>query len=118
MNLKFYYIYRDFTNYKKHNEIIFSNPNNKPVEEVQAFIKDHLLDGQWFYSSEWKVPDLHFEGWDAETDHFLHEFGSLTETTEPADARVTIEEFMAIIKAAKTHFWVTEVFKMMTPLRP
>ena len=103
MNLKFYYIYRDFTNYKRHNEIIFSNQNNIPVTEVQAFIKDNLIDGAYFYASEWKVPDLHFENWDTDTDHFLHEFGSLEETND-GNAGVTIEEFMVTVKAAKDHF--------------
>lgn len=82
MNIKFYYLYRDFSNYKKHNEIIFSNRNNKPIEEIEKIIKEHLIDHQWFYASEWKVQDLHFNNWDSEDDHFLHEFGSVEETSE------------------------------------
>src|SRR4051812_10506390 len=79
MNLKFSYLYRDFSNYKKFNEIVFLNPGNKSVDDVKSFIEKHLIDGRWFYSFEWKVPDLHFDNWDSEDDHFLHEFESIEE---------------------------------------
>ena len=102
MNTSFYYIYKDFANYKKHNEIIFLNPTGKPLEEIDTIIRSHLIDGRWFYASEWKVPDLHFENWDTEEDHFLHEFGSVTETNQAAQSSTTIDEFIeTIINANK-----------------
>ena len=48
MNLKFAYLYRDGANYKNYNEVIFSNPNNRPVGEVDAIIKEGLIDRTWF----------------------------------------------------------------------
>jgi hypothetical protein len=84
MNIKFYYLYRDFANYRKHNEIIFLNPYDKTSKEIESILRSHLTDEQWFYASEWKVPDLHFESWDTEEDHFLHRFGSIEETNQPA----------------------------------
>src|SRR5215831_11842886 len=104
MNIRFSYLYRDFSNYKKFNEIVFSNPNNKRIDEMQSFIEKHLIDGRWFYSSEWKVPDLHFDNWDSEDDHFLHEFESIEETYEQTSNNVTIEGFLSIIRRAKNHF--------------
>ena len=104
MNIKFYYVYRDFSNYKKHNEIIFRNSANKPVDDIRDVIKQHLIDGEWFYSSEWKVPDLHFENWDSEDDHFLHEFGWVEETNEASTNNVEVEDFLATIRTANSHF--------------
>ncbi len=74
MNIRFSYLYRDFSNYKKFNEIVFLNPTNKPLEEISQLIRDHLIEGEWFYSNEWKVPDLHFDNWDIEDDHFFTNF--------------------------------------------
>ena len=71
---------------------------------MQSFIEKHLIDGRWFYSSEWKVPDLHFDNWDSEDDHFLHEFESIEETYEQTSNNVSIEEFLSIIRRAKNHF--------------
>ena len=104
MNIRFSYLYRDFSNYKKFNEIVFFNPTNKSPEEISKLIKDHLIEGEWFYASEWKVPDLHFDNWDSEDDHFLHEFHSVEETYEQSTNNNTIEDFLTIIKSAKNSF--------------
>jgi hypothetical protein len=104
MNIRFSYLYRDFSNYKKFNEIVFLNPTNKTLEEISLFIKDHLIEGEWFYASEWKVSDLHFDNWDSEDDHFLHEFHSVEETYEQPTNNETIEDFLTIIKSAKNAF--------------
>jgi hypothetical protein len=104
MNIRFSYLYRDFSNYKKFNEIVFRNPTNKPLEEINQFIKDRLIEGEWFYASEWKVPDLHFDNWDSEDDHFLHEFHSVEETYEQPAINNSIEDFFSTIKTAKNYF--------------
>ena len=104
MNIKLYYIYKDFKNYKKHNELVFLNPNCKPLEEIKSTIHAHLIDGQYFYASEWKVPDLHFENWDTDEDHFLHEFGSVEETNQPTTNNISIEDFLVTVSGANNHF--------------
>ena len=43
MNIRFSYLYRDFSNYKKFNEIVFLNPANKSLEEISKLIKDHYV---------------------------------------------------------------------------
>ena len=104
MNLKFSYRYKDFTNYRKVNEVIFLNPSHKTPAEAQTIIKAHLIDGKWFYATEWDVPDLHFDNWDAEADHFLHEFISIEETRELCTNNVTIDDFLEIVREANLHF--------------
>jgi hypothetical protein len=104
MNIRFSYLYRDFSNYKKFNEIVFTNPTNKSLEEISKVIKDHLIEGKWFYASEWKVPDLHFDNWDSEDDHFLHEFHHVEETHEQSTNNTSIEDFINTIKRARSQF--------------
>lgn len=101
MNVKFSYRYRDYANYKKHNEIVFSNPSEKPIQEIEQFILDHLFDDKLFYSTEWKVPDLHFDDWDPDIDHFVHEFVSLSKTSEEPSMSMTLDEFLNVIEDAE-----------------
>lgn len=104
MNIKFCYRYRDYANYKKYSEIVFSNPSNKPIQEIEQFVLDHLFDDKLFYSTEWKVPDLHFDEWDPDIDHFVHEFVSLNETEEEPSMTMTLEEFLNVIEDAENNW--------------
>lgn len=98
-NIKLSYLYRDRANYKNHCEIVFANPHNKTREEITAVIQPLLFDGEWFLADKWNVTDLHFEKWDAETDHCFHEFENIELTTEsPTDER-SIDEWLAQIVA-------------------
>lgn len=105
MNIKLSYLYRDYANYKKFNEIIFHNPDALPVDLIESVIREHLIDGEWFYASEWKLPDLHFDSWDPEDDHFFHEFESVEETTEPPTSSISIEAFLEVVRKAKTSIY-------------
>lgn len=84
MNIKFSYLYRDVANYKQWHEEVYSNQYNFPIEEIDEFIRNCLIDGEWFYVNEWKLKDLHVYLWDNEIDHTWHEFDSVTETEELA----------------------------------
>ena len=101
MNIKFSYLYRDYANYKNHGAVILPNPNAIALKEIEAIIKSHLIDNTWFYSIEWNVPDLHFDSWDPEDDHFLHEFGSVEETEEPTHSDIGIDLFLSQVRNAR-----------------
>ena len=96
MNIKFCYLYRDAANYKQYNEIIFTNPNDKSLVEIQALIRNNLIDGNWFVAKHWNVPDMHFKEypWDTDIDHDWHELDSLEETNELSKEKISIEEFL------------------------
>ena len=34
----------------------FLNPANKAPEEINQFLKDHLIEGEWFYEANGKFP--------------------------------------------------------------
>lgn len=94
MHLKFNYLYRDAGNYKNYGFVIFSNGNNEDPETLEKTIREHLIDGEFFYPEDLVKP-VFFDEYNEELDHGWHEFDSVEETTEePTDAR-DIEDFIA-----------------------
>lgn len=81
-NIKFNYLYRDGGNYKTYGSVVFANPENYSLGELEAVIRARLIDGLWFYAHEWGVSDLHSQPWDNELDHYFHEFESLEFTRD------------------------------------
>lgn len=100
MNIKFSYLYRDAGNYKNYNDIIFSNPNYLPLEEIQAIINRYLTEGFWFDAEKWQVPDLHFKeyNWSNELDHGWHELVEVAATSEQLITEKTINNFLNILR--------------------
>lgn len=98
LNIAFDYLYRDGANYKNFGTIIFENEPQLDITELEELIKAKLIDGQYFYASAWKVPDLHFDTWDNETDHTFHEFESLTYINQPADPLFNLGIFINCVK--------------------
>jgi hypothetical protein len=96
MNIKFCYLYRDYSNYKKWGDTIFSNPNNLSVEKVASIAGGCLIDQLYFYASKAKLPDLHFEEYNDQQDHEWHEFSEFQATEEIANDphHRNIEEFL------------------------
>ncbi|MEO7211667.1 hypothetical protein [Mucilaginibacter sp.] len=85
-NIKFNYLYRDAGNYKNYGSVVFANPDNISLLDLEIFIRANLIEEQWFYNHLWHVPDLHFGTWDNELDHTYHEFESIEYTDEPVNA--------------------------------
>src|SRR5437763_1814172 len=100
MNILFCYQYRDGANYKQYNEIIFSNPLNRKIGEIEICITQKPIDRTWFVADEWKIPNQFFKEYtlDNEIDHNWHEFDGVKETKEEPTEKNTIEEFLSLIK--------------------
>ena len=94
MNIKFSYLYRDSGNYKRFGDVIFSNPNNLTILDMENLIKSKLIDGEWFYAQDWGLPNLHFEDWDEDLDHGFHESESLSYSEELENAPISLEYFI------------------------
>jgi hypothetical protein len=103
MNIKFSYLYRDGANYKQFNEVVFSNPSDLTVKEIEETIKEKLIDSQWFVAKDWGLPNLHFKeyAWDSEIDHDWYEFESIKETLELVTTESNIEDFLSLINKTK-----------------
>lgn len=90
-------MYRDNSNYKRHNSVVFANPAMRRPEEIDAEIRKCLIDGEWFLHTVWNVPDMHFEKTDWEEDHPYHEYHSVCAISEGPSNAETIDSFLARI---------------------
>lgn len=97
-NIKFNYLYRDSANYKKYGSVIFSNPDNIELSEIETLIRCKLIDGKWFYADEWGLPELFLETFDNRIDPTWHEFESAEYSNEVAVLFISIEKFKALLK--------------------
>jgi hypothetical protein len=103
MNILFCYLYRDGSNYKQYHEIVFGNPLNRKIEEIENLLTQKLIDGLWFVAEEWDIPNQFFKEypWDYETDHNWHEYIGIAETKNTITESSTIEEFLYLIEKTK-----------------
>ena len=99
-NIKFNYLYRDAGNYKNDGSVIFANPDNIDLSELETLIRTKLDCGLWFYHHQWQLPDLHFGTWDNELDHTWHEFESVEQTGEAPNPEASLSDFIKMIKEA------------------
>lgn len=84
-NIKFSYLYRDSGNYKQFGSVVFADPGDFSLTEIENLIRLRLIDELWFYANEWQVPDLFLESFDPYNDPTWHEFESIEFTNEPAN---------------------------------
>ena len=99
-NIEFSYLFRGAGNYKQFGSIIFSNPNNLTLENIDKKIRLSLIDAEYFYHDKVDIPQKFFQDQDDEdpTWHEYHEV-SITEA-RPTDKR-TIEEFISQLKPSR-----------------
>ena len=92
--VQFWYMYRDNSNYKRHNSVVFANPADRKLEEIDAEIRKCLIDGEWFLHTTWNLPDMHVEKTDCKEDHPFHEYNFVEETTGGESNAESIDNFL------------------------
>src|SRR4051812_4047326 len=97
-NIQFNYLHRDSGNYKKYDFVIFENPENVELSDLESLIKSKLIWGEWFYAEDWKLPELFLPFFDFKIDPTWHEFESVELTDEAANSPISLDEFMELIK--------------------
>ena len=100
-NIKFSYFYRDGGNYKKLDSVVFSNPDNVDLSEVESLIHSKLIDETWFYADEWKVPELFLETFYFRVDPTWHEFEAIEHSDEMPNSTIALSEFLENIENIK-----------------
>ncbi len=86
-NIKLSYLYRDSANYKTFGYVVFANPANITLEEIEAQIHAKLIYQQFFYANEWQLPDLFPTTFNPYDDPTWHEFERIELTDEPATSK-------------------------------
>jgi len=93
-NIKFNYLYRDAGNYKIFGCVIFSNQKKIDLERIELEIKDNLIDKEFFYPLDCKIPVLNFDGINEEISDVWYEFENVEFTDEHVTDNKSIEEFL------------------------
>ncbi|TFF33503.1 hypothetical protein [Mucilaginibacter psychrotolerans] len=104
-NIKFNYRYRDAGNYKNHGWVVFDNPHNVELRDLETLIQTKLIDETYFYVDQWLLPDLHFSIWNNQLDHTWHEFESIEHTNEAPNTAFSLTDFMSAIEKVKPFKW-------------
>jgi hypothetical protein len=75
-SVKFNYLYRDGANYKSWGEVVFANPENLALDEIDKTLVDAFLPDKLFVASQISIPEkfLFLDGKFTTDDHCYHEF--------------------------------------------
>ncbi|MDP1727259.1 MAG: hypothetical protein Q8M15_10790 [Bacteroidota bacterium] len=93
-NIKFNYLYRDAGNYKIFGSVIFENPDNISLSEIETNIKQCLIYREFFDPIKLNIPQLAFAEIDEEVDHNWNEFQSIELTLESITDKRAINYFL------------------------
>jgi hypothetical protein len=108
-NVKFKYLYRDGSNFKRWSDIIFSNPNDLPLEGVAKALGDAFTKDGLFIAHQVRVPEvfIYDEGNANADDHCYHELHEVTESSEIPNDRHgrSIDRFIAEVQRAAIRGW-------------
>lgn len=107
--VKFNYLYRDASNYKSWGELIFSNPNNLSIDEIDNKLRNNFDQEIFFIAHEIGIPELfiYIEKALNEDDHCYHEYDSIEEIqiNEEISDSITINKFIEKVKNAHMKGW-------------
>jgi hypothetical protein len=92
-NIKFSYLYRDGSNYKRFSHIIFSNPDDIDLQEFAALVKSKLIFETWFYADKWKLREIFTKYIDFRVDPTWHEFENIEYTDDATTAKFSLGDF-------------------------
>lgn len=86
-NIKFNYLYRDASNFKKWASVVFANPDNLPVDDIAGSLLGNFLPDQLFIAHQIRVPQafLFVDYPLTVDDHCFHEFYSIEPTSDAAN---------------------------------
>jgi hypothetical protein len=108
-NVKFHYLYRDGSNYKKWASVVFSNGDRLPIEAATRSLGEAFLEDGIFIAHQVRVPEIFLALEDNLTpdDHCFHEFDSVVTTSDiPNDpSSRSILEFMAEVAREAERGW-------------
>jgi hypothetical protein len=108
-DIKFVYLYRDGSNYKKWGEVVFASVGKPNMDELCEQVTGSLDGGELFIASQIRVPEVFLwrdTGIDVD-DHCFHEFDKFELTAEKSTDQFgrTIQQFVHEIRLASQAGW-------------
>ena len=114
-SVKFSYLYRDGANYKSWGEVVFANPNQLTLGEIEARLIESFLPDKLFMASQISIPEkfLFADGKFTKFDHCYHEFDSveICEENPTDDLGRSINDFLKVVEEVSRQGW--EVFDVL-----
>lgn len=108
-NIKFSYLYRDGANYKSWGEVVFTNPDQLPMEEIEARLIVAFLPDNLFIASQVSIPEkfLFLYRKFSRCDHCYHEFDGIELCLElPTDVlNRSVVDFLKIVELTANQGW-------------
>lgn len=108
-NIKFIYLYRDSANYKSWNDVVFENPDQLPLEEIENNLISDFLPDKLFVANQIFIPEkfLFSEGDFSSFDHCYHEFDHVEFcTAKPTDTlNRSIAIFLRDVRLVSEQGW-------------
>jgi len=108
-NIKFVYLYRDGANYKSWDDVVFANPDQLILEEIEDILISSFLSDKLFIAHQISVPEkfLFLDGEITRFDHCYHEFDSVGYCKEkPTDNLYrSITDFLKYVELISHQGW-------------
>lgn len=97
-NIIFVYSYTNAAHEKTWGEIVFPNPTQMPMGEIEYGIKSRLKNLEYFDHSEFMVSPLYGEYPDLDKNPVLHAFEKVDYTDKEVNDKRSIEDFIGNIR--------------------
>ena len=108
-NIKFNYLYRDGSNYKSWGEVVFTNPNQLTLEEIETRLINAFLPDKLFIANQVFIPEqfLFISGKFTKFDHCYHEFDSveICQENPTDDLGRSINDFLKVVEQVSKQGW-------------
>ena len=109
-NVKFSYLYRDGSNYKKWGEIVFSNREEVAIEEIDSRLRQSFESEEFFVAHQIQIPEvfLYADGKVTEYDHCFHAFSAIELTDDPPNDKRqrSISSFVQQVESESRRGWI------------
>jgi len=108
-NIKFNYMYRDASNYKSWGSVIFINPGETTLSDIDARLLNVFGNDRLFIASQIRIPEvfLYLDGDITIDDHCFHEYISVEFTAEAENNKHgrSINEFIKEVEHQSNVGW-------------
>ena len=108
-SIRFNYLYRDGSNYKSWGEVVFTNPEQLALFEIEARLINAFLPDKLFIAGQISIPEkfLFLSGKFTKYDHCYHEFDCVEVCKEDStdSAEHSISDFLHAVETAAKQGW-------------
>jgi hypothetical protein len=108
-NIKFVYLYRDGANYKSWGDIVFTNPDQLTLDEIEERLDIAFLVDRLFVAHQISVPEkfLFHDGKFTKFDHCYHEFDAveICEENPTDELNRSITDFLKDVELTSQQGW-------------